>query len=339
MSKPCPPLRAAVLIGALVPATACGLLGDHQSAPPRPQPSPSPALTRGEADKVLVRYELRANLANRHLSPQLATVALSGSALQIQVAKYRIAKVNHIRLSPYRYNMALSAEPKLTGYPRWFFAALTNTGSRPVSREIAVFVQDRPGAQWRAAYTPITTLRVTGSVAPGVDFTDFPDIPAPNDAGLATAPGRLPGALADLLNNGRRSAYYRSIRTTTWIVNAHRHLTQDREAYLRDGWNGSGGYAPAPFPTYTVRTTSGGALVWSAVDLRENYRHVHPGSGFTWRSAIWGDLLHPFIGHSAAKRSLSTGERFEFLAYVPPRGGGRVRFLADRWFPFLVKGR
>jgi hypothetical protein len=338
VSSRCPSLRAAVLICALVPATACGLLGENTSAQRRPEP-PSPALAKSEADKVLVRYELRANLANRHLSPQLATVALTGSALQLQVTKYRVARANHVRLSPYRYSEALSAEPRMAGYPRWFFAALTDTGSHPVSRQIAVFVQDRSGAQWRAAYTPITTLRVSGTVAAGVDFTDSPDVPAPDDAGLALAPARLPGALADLLNNGKRSPYYHSMRTTAWIVGAHRHLAQDRAAYLRDGWTGSGGYAPGPFPAYAVRTTSGGALVWSSVDLRESYRHVHPGLGFTWRSAIWGDLLHPFIGHSAAKRSLSTGERFEFLAYVPPKGGGKVRFLADRWFPFLIKGR
>jgi hypothetical protein len=339
VSNPCPSLRAAVLICVLVPATACGLLGEHTSARRRPDPPPSPALARSEADKVLVRYELRANLANRHLSPQLATVALTGSALQLQVTKYRIARANHVRLSPYRYTAALSGEPMMSGYPRWFFAALTDTGSRPVSRVMAVFVQDRSGAQWRAAYTPITTLRVAGTVAAGVEFTDSPEVPAQDDARLALAPARLPGALADLLNNGRRSPYYHSIRTTPWIVGAHKHLGQDRQAYLRDGWSGSGGYAPGPFPTYAVRTTSGGALVWSAVDLRESYRHVHPGKGFTWQSAIWGDMLHPFIGHSAAKRSLTTGERFEFLAYVPPKGKGKVRFLADRWFPFLVKGR
>jgi hypothetical protein len=335
---PTPPLRALVLICALVPVTACGLLGEDPGARRRPATPPSPALTKEEAKQVLVRYGLRVNLANRELSPQLATVALTGSALQLQITKYTVARANHVRLGTSRYTAALSAAPRMSGYPRWFMAALTDQGSRPASREIIVFVQDRSGAQWRAAYAPITTSRVSGPIAAGVEFTDYPDVPAQNDAALALPPARLAGALADVLNKGRRSPYHGSLRTTPWIVGAHRHLGQDRTAYLRDGWNGSGAYAPAPFPVYAVRTLSGGALVWSAVDLRESYRHIHPGSGFTWRSQVWGDLLRPFIGHSTAKRTLATGERFEFLAYVPPKGQGKVRFLADRWFPFQIKG-
>jgi hypothetical protein len=335
---PTPPLRALVLICALVPAMACGLLGEHPSARRRPAPPPSPALTKHEARQVLARYALRVNLANRWLSPQLATVALTGSALQLQIAKYKVARANHARLGPFKYTAVLSAGPRMTGYPRWFFAALTDTGSRPVTREITAFVQDRPGAQWRAAYAPVTTSHVTGPLAASVDVAAFPEVPAQDDPTLVLPPARLPGALADLLNNGRRSPDHRFIRTDSWIAGSRRNLDEDRAAYLRDGWSGSAAYAPASFPVYAVRTTSGGALVWSAVDLEERYRHIHPGSGFSWRSPIWGDLLRPFIGRSMANRSLTTGERIEFVAYVPPKGKGRVRFLATRWFPFQVKG-
>lgn len=332
---PIRPLRALVLLSFLVSAAACGLPG-HQHPVPRRRPLPalSPALAKSEFVTVLDRYETRLNVANRQLEPQFATVVLTGSALQLQVAKYKIAKVNGVPLTPHRYVTELSAGPRFATYPRWFFAVLRDQGNR----EMTVFVQDREGAQWRAAYTPVAPAGAGGPLATGVQVAASPDVPAPGDASLALAPERLAGAVADLLNNGRGSTFYAAIRTAPWAVTARQTLGQRRTEHVTNGWSGTAAYAAAPYPVYAVRTTSGGALVWAAVDLKASYRHLHPGNDLTWRSAVWGDLLMPFIGRTTAVRSLTTAERYEFLAYVPPRGAGQVRFLADRWFPYLAQG-
>jgi hypothetical protein len=128
------------------------------------------------------------------------------------------------------------------------------------------------------------------------------------------------------------------MRLTDWIKTKYRNVQSDRDAFRRNGWTGSAAYAGAKSPVYAVRTTSGGALVWSAVELTETYRRTRPGKGITWSANGWGDLLRPFIGASAARKSLITVDRVEVLAYVPPKGKGQVRFLANRWSPISIKG-
>lgn len=336
------PWRVALLLAALIPASACDLLdGDRPSATrtTAPPPSPTPAVTKEEARRALARYAARINAANRRLSVRLAGAALTGSSLRMQTAKYRVFKKNRLRISPYKYTAALSASPKFTSHPRWFFSALTDKGSRPYTRDIVVLVQDRPGAEWRAAYTPLATSPTSGPLARDIDVADFPDVVPADDASLAVPPGRLAGALADVLNRGTRSPDRPALRLTPWIKTRYRNLRTDRDTFRRNGWTGSAAYAPAASPVYAVRTTSGGALVWSAVELKETFRHVRAGNGITWNTDAWGDLLSPFVGRSSVRRSIASVERTEVLAYIPPKGKGQVRFLASRWSPVSVKGR
>jgi hypothetical protein len=73
--------------------------------------------------------------------------------------------------------------------------------------------------------------------------------------------------------------------------------------------------------------------------LKEAFRHTGRGNGITWKHDEWGDLLRPFTRVSTVKKSLTTVERLEVLAYVPPKGKGRIRFLANRWAPLSIQGR
>jgi hypothetical protein len=337
-------VRAAVLLMTLVPAAGCGVLDDRVPFRDAPKattapPSPAPAVSKEEAKRALAGYTALVNQANRRLDPRLAARAATGSTLQMQTAKYKVFKANKVRIQPYKYGSVLAASPLFTEYPKWFFAALTDRGSKPYTRDIVVLVQDQAGGPWRAAYTPLATTPVTGPLVRGVDVADFPEVAPPDDPSLVIAPARLPGALAEVLNQGSHSGHYSSITLAPWIKSKYQALRADKKVFQRSGWKGSAGYAAATTPTYAVRTTSGGALVWSAIELRESFRHVRSGSGITWEHDTWGDLLRPFIGRSKANTSLTTVERIEMLAYVPPKAGGKVRFLATRWAPIAIQGR
>jgi hypothetical protein len=303
-------------------------------------PPPTPALTKAQVGPVLARFTARANLAHKRLDARRAAAAFTGSSLQMAGAKYKVFKANRMRIEPARYGQVLAATPKFSAHPKWFFAAMTDRGgSRPI-RDLIVFVQDRPGGPWLAAYTPLDTKRTKGALAPGVDVADHPDVAPLDDPSLAVAPGRVSAALADVINQGTRSAHLRSFSVPDWAKSNRQTLLQDAKTFRAQGWTGTAAYAASAMPVYAVRTTSGGALVWSAIERRDTFRHTRRGNGITWAYESWGgDLLRPFTGRSKVNQTLNSVERIEMVSYVPPRGGGTVRVLATRWAPLSITGR
>ncbi|WP_141579010.1 hypothetical protein [Actinomadura sp. WMMA1423] len=333
----------ALALAASMTTGGCGIVGKAKgeadapagSAPP---PAPAPALTEDQVRPVLVRYTARSNRVHKLLDAKGAAGVYAGSSLQVETAKYRIFKANRLRFKPARYGQILGASPKFTGHPKWFFAVMTDNGANPPVRDHIVFVQDQAGGPWRAAYAPLSTKPVKGAIAPGVDVADYPDVVPGSDASLALAPDQVAPALADAINRGSRSGYIRSFTVPAWAKQKRGSLLQDRRTFRAQRWVGKASYSGSRAPAYAVRTTSGGALVWSAIELTESFRRAGGGAGINWRHKDWGDLLRPFTGRSSMKRSITTVERIEMLSYVPPKGRGTIRVIAFRWAPIRVTG-
>ena len=340
-----PHARPAVALALAVSLAAggCGIVGKAKeeagatgkSAPP---PPPAPALTEQQVRPVLARYVAQSNAVHKLLNAKGAATVYTGSSLQLEAAKYRIFKANKLRFKPARYGQVLGASPKFTGHPKWFFAVMTDRGANPPVRDHIVFVQDREGGPWRAAYAPLAAKPVKGPIAPGVDVADYPDVVQEADASLVLAPNQVAPALADAVNRGSQSGYLRSFTVPAWAKQKRASLLQDRKTFRAQRWAGTAAYSGARTPVYAVRTTSGGALVWSAIELTESFRHAGKGAGITWKHRDWGDLLRPFTGRSSMKRTITTVERIELLTYVPPKGRGTVKVIAFRWAPIRVTG-
>lgn len=66
----------------------------------------------------------------------------------------------------------------------------------------------------------------------------------------------------------------------------------------------------------------------------------HPGD--PWRAVYaplgWGNVMRAFVGHSEAKKTMTSVERVEMAAYVPPSGRGRVQILGTHWAPISIQG-
>lgn len=333
---------ATALATCLLPAaTGCDSGGGGGTAreTPAPPPVPRPALTEQQVAPVLARFAKQSKQARRTLSPKLAAAAFTGSSAQMETAKYKVFKANKVTIKAAKYTSVVGAAPKLTGYPKWFFAAMTDKGSSPVTRDIILFVQDRAGSPWRAAYTPFADKPVKGPVARGVDVADYPDVVPAGDTSLVLPPSQLPAALAQLLDRGKSSPRYKDFTLLSWMKDRTSVLRSDRETFKSTGWTGTVGHHAAGFPTYAVRTKSGGALVWTALDYRRSFKHTKPGGNMTWDHQSWGDLLRPFTGRSTLKKTFTSVERIETLVYVPPRGKGKIRILANRWAPVQIEGR
>jgi hypothetical protein len=338
----------ALTLAASVALSGCGVIdvpglggeGDGAAAPTSsaPPPPPTPALTQAEAKRALARFVAQEKVAQRNLDPALAQAAFTGSSLQMEIAKYKVFEANDVDISPTRYGQVLAATPKLSAHPKWFFAAMTDGRGSDAVRNANVFVQEKPGAPWRAAYTTIDTERTRGPLAKGVDVADAPDVAPLDDPSVALAPGQVAPALADVINKGRASAHFKAFTIAGLAKTRRGALTEDRKFFGSRGWKGTAQYVASQQPVYAVRTTNGGALVWSAVELKETFRHTGARTGVTWEHDVWGDLLKPFTGKSSLKKSFVTLERIELFANVPPKGRGKVKVLGSRWAPISITG-
>jgi hypothetical protein len=86
-----------------------------------------------------------------------------------------------------------------------------------------------------------------------------------------------------------------------------------------------------------VRTKSGGALVWFGLDLHHSYRNKGKTS-MVWETESSGDMQKGFGAPSEVTSSITRQERYELVAYIPPKGKGTMRLIAGRWFPLSVRG-
>jgi len=335
---------ATALVVALMFATAgCG--GDQEdaedraatvSAKPSPRPKPTPAISTRGAEDVLKRYLAAISQANTKLDPARAAKTETGSALKIHSAQYRVYRKNDLRYPPVKYVGALGAAPMVTGYPRWFFTAATDRGSEPATRDFLLFVQDRSGAPWRVTYAPFSS-RATGTIAPGVDVADFPAVVAAGDNHLDTPPGKVAAVLASAVTQGSKSPYAQRFAQDAPFQAVRGKIIDNRSAYTSNDWAGTSRAVAAPTPVFAVRTKSGGALVWFGLDLLHSYRNKGD-TNMVWDTESAGDMQKGFGLPSEVTSSITRQERYELVAYIPPKGKGTMRLLASRWFPLSVRG-
>jgi hypothetical protein len=341
---------AAVVVALVLAVGGCSDTGDtgdtgdadrpaaaESSKPASPPPSPSPALNPRGVDSVLELYLAAITKANGKLDPSLAAKVEAGSAHQVHSAQYRVYKKNGLRYAKVKYTGGLASAPKFTGHPKWFFSATTDRGSEPATRDMLVFVQEQSGAPWRVVYAPFSRT-ATGPIHPGVDVEDFPAVVPLDDAGLAVAPGKVAAALAHAASFRDKSPYHGRF-TGRLVDSAVRTLIDNRSAFTGNGWTGSSRAVDARTPVYAVRTKSGGALVWFGLNFVHAYRSNGDNSGMTWDTEGWGDLHEGFGLPSTVRSSIDRLERNELVAYIPPKGKGKIHIIAGRWFPLSVRGR
>ncbi|HEU4946871.1 MAG TPA: hypothetical protein VFT31_06940 [Kribbella sp.] len=333
---------ATALVIALTLTTA-GCSGDQDearpvtaSSTPSPRPKPAPAISARGAEAVLKKYLPAISKANAKLDPARAAKVETGSALKLHTAQYRVYRENDLLYPPVKYVGAVGASPMVSGYPKWFFTAATDRGSQPATRDFLLFVQERSGAPWRVTYAPFSNT-ATGPLAPGVDVADFPAVVRADDTRLTTPPNKLAAALAGAVTQGSKSPHADRFAPGDLFDEVRAKIADNREAYTSNHWAGTSRAVDAKTSVYAVRTKSGGALVWFGLDLHHAYRNKGDTT-MIWQTESSGDLQKGFGLPSEVDTSITRQERYELVAYIPPKGKGKIRLIASRWFPLSVRG-
>jgi hypothetical protein len=151
--------------------------------------------------------------------------------------------------------------PELTGYPRWFVAAGTNSAAEGV---LFVLVQHAAGAPWQetAELYDLGQAQIVPDLAAagfGVTATT-PAVPGPGPA-LAMQPGQLPAAYAQYLNGkgkGAQRATFKAGTDTTGLI----RLEQSAAAAAPSaGWKYTDSQSGAGLPQYALRLPGGNGAV------------------------------------------------------------------------------
>ena len=151
--------------------------------------------------------------------------------------------------------------PELTGYPRWFIAAGTNSAGEGV---LFVLVQHAAGAPWQetAELYDLGQAQIVPDLAAagfGVTATT-PAVPGPGPA-LAMLPARLPAAYAQYLNDtgkGAQRGTFKAGTDTTGLIRLERTAAAGAPSA---GWKYTDSQSGAGLPQYALRLPGGNGAV------------------------------------------------------------------------------
>jgi hypothetical protein len=329
-----------LLAGCSLGGTATGQ-GGSVARPSSPPPKPAPALAPAEAKRAVAGWVAAFNAAAKRNDVRDVAKLETGNLLEEHRTVLKLFKREDKHFLPLQATSQITI-PKFTGWPKWFTATLTTKGyeSHP---DRLVFVQPGQGAPWQASMDLVLsnpTVKALGERAESASVTEV--VPA-TDTSLLVAPGRLPGAHADVRLTGTKSRYARlfhvgkSTRQAT-TGNAYTAAKNTRYYFRFVGWSGRMTIKGARQAPYALRTKSGGALVFYAVEQMDAYKRVRGSQEHVWEGAYGMNVYPVLIGKEAAENKITRMSRTSYVAYVPPKGRGKVVILGSLWSTVSAKG-
>lgn len=309
-------LRRAAATGATATALAVTLSGcvtvDGEAAV-------IPAVSKGEARKVLEHFTATSNKANKANDPGLNTTIENGPLGAIDQAGLKARKSvspqGNKRYEPLKLTDARFLIPKQAGWPK-FFVADARSNRTPHGRWLLVFARDSADSRWKASY-----LSVLGS-------DEIPDF-ATDGHGHVKAVPTSGGSRLAVPPRGLSEAYVRYLQHGEGEF-ADGKQTSARRAKRKDSAEQAGKRTqfvdqtakPPQYAPFGLRTKDGGAVVFfgSLHHTKETY-----AAGY-----------HPPVKDPLAK-ALMTGTPRQSVVYsrmsqqavtVPAKkSGDKIRFL------------
>jgi hypothetical protein len=259
------------------------------------------------------------NTANARRDGRLEGSVETVPQITIDRAAYDIQKLINQSYPPFSYRNPVFYIPALTTKARKWFTVDATTGSGgKTQHQLLLFVQPAAGGAWKLAAAPASGV---GSLLPvALSPAGTATMPAPDGSGLAVSPAQLPALQAGLLD-GRRAGP--GFARGKWTSALTRGIQSSRSFYGRFGWNYHDTWAAADYPTYALRTTDGGAVAWYFLDDRQTA--LRTGSG---RPLQGGSVIRALTGMTQVTSRFTIDSVTEFVAIIPPAGGGKITIVA-----------
>jgi len=311
-----PLLRRSATIAGLAVAGALVLAG---CSSPLPEPSPGAAstvatavLTADQLDAVSERIGSALATADGALDASQLTGVLSGPALTIRTAQYRIAKATSPESALTVLPSALQSQfvPTTQAWPRTAMAVTTQPENLEAQRLV---VLEQPAA--RENYTLWGWVRLfPGTALPTFVSADVGTEQVTDSTGLSAQVPDVLAAYVDYLNLGKSSKHageFEKDELVTSVLERRSAMTKALKAI--DG-KYSYTFSVPGGPVQALRTLDGGALVVARLTARENAK------GPKGSKVSPDDEVKGLVGDAKTSNALVVGHTVLVAFQIPPEG-------------------
>lgn len=292
----------------------------------------APPTSKHEAMRALEQYATRTREITSPDDQDRVSGAMSGPIAAVTAGRLKIDDFYRSESElggP--YDRAAFWLPGGTAGRPWFVASATRSGSS--GRDLLLFT--------RTAGRPFTAAYVIGldarTVLPRVRDGEGVDAVSPSDGGLAVRPDALATMHANIEQYGPGTPAARSFEPSVWTTTVHATVAGDSRTARTAGYAYRRTYHDSGYPVYALRTASGGALVWYAVTDELAVTKDDPSIA---RAPLkLTKSLAGVVGVRRVRTRFQAVSVRQYVAYVPPRGRGKVRVLASAGGPVGGVGR
>jgi hypothetical protein len=336
-----PALRAALTLATLTTLTtlaACGS-GSSGSAGGAGSGTAQTLVSIAQATRLVNTYSVANNLVNSTYSAKKDQAIEEPPASVASIAGLTVNKISDKIIPQTEYFGAAFAVPQIAGYPRLVLAIthLRSDGTTIPYTIYLLFVQDAAGAPWRVGYYPFSTGQVP---VPAVSAAANDSAPAvTTSAGLIADPAVINAALyAHATGQQNASTSPVPLAPTPELdQQLTAGYTSGIQEYNAAGVNVYQTLLPTPYPVYLIRTKSGGALAFTADEVRDILVPMHAGGRVQLPSGSQDAVL-------AGQPNGAAGARYSvvrlqmFMSYIPPQRdpGNGVELLSYADYPISV---
>ena len=323
-------LAALGLLAALASINACGTTGSSGSVGGATAGAAPTSVSIAQATRLVYAYSAVNNLVNSSYSAAKDRTIEEPPASVASIAGLQVSKIQGKIIPQTQYFGPTFAVPRITGYPRLLLAIaqLRSGGTTLPYTLYLLFVQDSAAAPWRVAYYPFSTGQVP---VPAVAAAADDGAPAvTSSVGLLADPAALNAAIyAHATGQASTVSPVPLAPTPELDEQLTAGYTSGIQEYNSQGVNVYQTLLPTTFPTYLIRTKSGGALAFTTDEVRDILVPVHSGGSVHLpQGSSEAVLAGQPNGATAAHYSVIRMQMF--MSYIPPQNapGSGVQLLS-----------
>lgn len=295
---------------------------------------PYPVLTTKQAREVLRTYVRKNNKANAKRDTGLLNTIEGGSSYVMDKKRYAIDAYldpkNKNPIGRFHYVDPTFYIPRIRGYPRWFAVQATSKDKDGKAKRptLLVFVQHRAGTLWEQVFA----VRMSeGKKLPELAVENVPVIDAPDSrrarrkSVTEQRSSRVPARrVAELhvryLKKGAKSRPDRRFASSETMSTILTERRKTRKEYKKAG-RVFNSFGVSRYPVRTLRTVEGGSLV-----LYTLWHRFRGKVGDGWSIELKG-RLRALATQDSLLGKLDVRELNQWIAYVPPEKGAKIRLL------------
>ncbi|RJL30428.1 hypothetical protein [Bailinhaonella thermotolerans] len=288
-----------------------------------PSKAPPEQTDFAEAGRVVATYFATDDVARATGDERLGLALARDGRTLLTMAAFRAAIERGTAVPRARWGRPRLMIPKLDRYPLWFAAAAERREAGASRTAVMVFMKADDEDRWRLSSS---SLLESGEKLPelALDADGYATPLATFDDDLAISPRLLGPLHATIAEEGAGGAAAGLVAPGPHTTARHVEIQTNRQRAKESGMGYDSIFGAANFPVYALKTEDGGGLVFYVLSRTTTWYakaksvfRIEPPPGAV-----------PLLKDPVVRRSLEVVETQQYVATVPPKGGGAARVIA-----------